>query len=64
MKWIDVQDIAIELADNNPALDPLSLRFTELMQMVMDLPEFSDDKDKCNEKILEAIQMTWLDERD
>lgn len=64
MKWTDVNDIAIELADGKPEVDPLSVRFTDLMQWVMELPGFDDDPEKCNEKILEAIQMTWLDERD
>ncbi|MBF0589770.1 MAG: Fe-S cluster assembly protein IscX [Magnetococcales bacterium] len=63
MKWTDVQDIAIELADSKPDIDPLSVRFTDLMQWVMELPGFDDDPKRCNEKILEAIQMTWLDER-
>lgn len=64
MKWTDVQDIAIELADSMPDIDPLSVRFTDLMQWVMALPEFDDIEERCNEKILEAIQMAWLDERD
>ena len=64
MKWTDVRDIAIELADGKPDVDPLSVRFTDLMQWVMDLPGFDDDPKHFNEKFLEAIQMTWLDERD
>ena len=64
MKWTDVQDIGIELADNKPDVDPLSVRFTDLMQWVMELPDFDDENGRCNEKILEAIQMAWLDERD
>ncbi len=64
MKWTDVQDIAIELADSMPDVDPLSVRFTDLMKWVMELPGFDDAPERCNEKILEAIQMTWLDERD
>ena len=64
MKWTDVNDIAIELAESRPEVDPLTVRFTDLRQWVMDLPEFDDDPDKCGEKILEAIQMAWLDEAD
>ncbi|MBF0624462.1 MAG: Fe-S cluster assembly protein IscX [Magnetococcales bacterium] len=64
MQWTDVQEIAIELAETRPDVDPLAVRFTDLQQWVMDLPGFADDRDKCNEKILEAIQMAWLDERD
>ena len=62
MKWTDVNDIAIELADTHPDVDPLSVRFTDLREWVMALPEFDDDPARCGEKILEAIQMAWLDE--
>ena len=64
MKWTDVNDIAIELVDKFPETDPLTVRFTDLRQWVMDLDDFDDDPDKCGEKILEAIQMAWLDEQD
>ncbi len=63
-RWTDVNDIAIELEDAHPDVEILKLRFTELWQMVQDLPEFEDDPKKSNEKVLEAIQMAWLDERD
>lgn len=62
MKWTDVNDIAIELADTYPDVDPLTVRFTDLRDWVMALPEFDDDPEHCGEKILEAIQMAWLDE--
>ncbi|WP_417349740.1 Fe-S cluster assembly protein IscX [Ferrimonas sp.] len=62
LKWIDVQDIAIELSEQKPDVDPTQLRFTELRQWVMDLEGFSDDPDHCNERILEAIQQAWIDE--
>ena len=62
MKWTDINDIAIELADTHPDVDPLGVRFTDLRQWVMDLPAFDDDPAHCGEKILEAIQMAWLDE--
>ena len=64
MKWTDVQEIAIQLWEKNPDLDPLKLRFTDLHKMVRELPGFDDDPKRSNEKILEAIQMAWLDERD
>ena len=64
MKWTDVNDIAIELCDTHPDVDPLSVRFTDLRDWVMALPEFDDDPERCGEKILEAIQMAWLDEAD
>ena len=62
MKWTDVNEIAIELCDRHPNIDPLSLRFTDLRDWVMDLEGFDDDVERCGEKILEAIQMAWLEE--
>ena len=64
MKWTDVNDIAIELVGVHPEVDPLSVRFTDLREWVMGLPEFDDAPERCGEKILEAIQMAWLDEMD
>lgn len=62
--WTDVRDIAIALATKFPDIDPLTLRFTELHRHVTELEGFSADPKKSNEQILEAIQMTWVDERD
>ena len=64
MKWTDVNVIAIELADGHPEVDPLSVRFTDMREWVMGLPGFDDAPERCGEKILEAIQMAWLDEID
>ena len=64
MKWSDIHDIAIELEEAHPEADILDIRFTDHWKWVQDLPGFDDDPHKSNEKILEAIQMTWLDERD
>lgn len=64
MKWTDVQEIAILLYETYPDIDPLTLRFTDLHRKVTELQGFSDDPKRSNEKILEAIQMRWLDERD
>ncbi len=63
-RWTDVNDIAIELEDAHPDADVVNLRFTDLWKWVRDLPGFDDDPEKSNEKILEAIQTAWLDERD
>ena len=62
--WSDVRTIAIALEEAHPEVEILKLRFTELHRMVTELPGFADDPRKSNEKVLEAIQMTWLDERD
>lgn len=64
LKWTDTRDIAIALVDKFPDLDPLTVRFTDLHRWVRELPNFDDDPEKSGEKILEAIQMTWIDERD
>jgi FeS assembly protein IscX len=62
LKWTDTLDIAIELADAHPDVDPSTIRFTELHAKVMALPDFSDDPNRSGEKILEAIQQAWIDE--
>jgi FeS assembly protein IscX len=62
MKWTDTLDIAIALTEARPDTDPRGVRFTDLMQWVMALPGFDDDPKRCGEKILEAIQMAWIDE--
>lgn len=64
MKWTDVQEIAIRLFEEHPGQDPLALRFTELHKWVCELEGFDDDPKRSNERLLEAIQMAWLDERD
>jgi FeS assembly protein IscX len=62
MKWTDVREIAIELAEAHPEIDPKTIRFTDLHSWVMALPDFNDDPNHSGEKILEAIQMAWMDE--
>ncbi len=62
MKWTDTLEIAIQLAEKHPDIDPLKLRFTDLHKWVMELEEFDDAPDKSGEKILEAIQMAWISE--
>ncbi|RTZ74585.1 MAG: Fe-S assembly protein IscX [Gammaproteobacteria bacterium] len=64
LKWTDVLDIAIELDEAHPEADPLKVNFVELREWVMELPDFNDDPDRCGEKILEAIQMHWIEERE
>ena len=64
MKWTDTLDIALELIDAHPDVDPQYIRFTDLHKWVCALPGFEDDPEKSNEKILEAIQMNWIEEQD
>ncbi len=63
LQWIDSRDIAIELIDLYPEVDPTQVRFTDLRDWIMALDEFEDDATHCNEKILEAVQMCWIDEQ-
>ena len=62
MKWTDIYDIAIELADTHPGVDPLAVNFVDLRDWVMALEDFDDKPDHCGEKILEAIQQAWIEE--
>jgi FeS assembly protein IscX len=64
MKWTDTLEIAIQLSERHADVDPRQIRFTDLHRWVTELPEFNDDPQRSNEKILEAIQMQWIDEAD
>ena len=64
MKWTDTLEIAIALAEKMPDVDPRTVRFTDLHRWVMELEGFTDSPDRSGEKILEAIQMAWIDEAD
>lgn len=62
MKWTDSRDIAIELCDKFPDVDPKTVRFTDLYRWIMELEDFEDDPNHSNEKILEAVILCWMDE--
>ncbi|MGI0115737.1 Fe-S cluster assembly protein IscX [Zooshikella sp. RANM57] len=62
--WTDVNDIAIELAEQHQDVDPRYVNFVDLRNWVMALPDFDDDSHRCGEKILEAIQAAWIEEAD
>jgi FeS assembly protein IscX len=62
LTWKDTEEIAIQLLEGHPGVDPLTVRFTDLHGWITALPEFKDDPKKSNEKILEAIQMAWHEE--
>lgn len=64
LKWTDTLDIAIELAERHTDVDPQYIRFTDLHTWVCELEDFDDDPNHSNERILEAIQMAWIDEAD
>ena len=64
IKWTDTIEIAILLEEKFPEMDNINLRFTDLHNWVINLESFDDSPSNSNEKILEAIQMAWIDERD
>jgi FeS assembly protein IscX len=63
LTWKDHEEIAWALVDKFPDQDPLKLSFPKLHKMVTELEEFGDKPDASNEKILENIQMAWLEEK-
>ena len=63
LKWTDSLDIAIKLDEKFPDVDPQQIRFTDLHAWICELDNFEDDITKSNEKILEAIQMCWIEEK-
>ena len=62
MKWIDVLDIAIALSEKHSDIDPKTIRFVDLHNLVIELDDFDDDHHRGGEKVLEAIQAAWIDE--
>ncbi len=64
LKWIDSQELAIELAEHFPDIDPATIRFTDLREWILALEDFDDDPEHCNERILEAVQTCWIEEAD
>ncbi|WP_153109424.1 Fe-S cluster assembly protein IscX [Propionivibrio limicola] len=62
MRWTDINEIAVELAEFHPEIDPQTINFVDLMRWVLALPDFDDDPKHCGEKLLEAIQQAWIDE--
>ena len=64
LKWVDTLDIAIELSEKHPDIDPQWINFVDLRKLVVELEDFDDLPDKANEKILESIQQNWIKEID
>jgi FeS assembly protein IscX len=64
LKWVDSLDIAIELDEKFPDVDPMHVNFVDLRNWVMELDEFDDDPEHSGERILEAIQMAWIEEKE
>ena len=64
LKWTDTLDIAIELDDKFPDVDPTTVNFVDLRNWILELDDFDDDPDHSGERILEAVQMAWIEERE
>jgi FeS assembly protein IscX len=64
LKWVDSLEIALDLIELHPDVDPKKLNFTDLMKWVLELERFDDDPKHCGERVLEAIQLSWIDEED
>ena len=64
LKWTDSLDIAIALDEAHPDIDPQYVRYTDMHAWICQLEEFDDEPNRSNEKILEAIQMAWINEKD
>jgi FeS assembly protein IscX len=64
LTWDDAEDIAERLAEQNPTVDPLTVRFTDLHHWIVELPDFADDPKESSEGKLERIQMAWLEARE
>lgn len=64
LKWVDSLDIALELDEAHPDIDPKYVNFVDLRQWVMDLEDFDDEPEHSGERILEAIQLAWIEEKE
>ena len=64
LKWTESLEIAIGLDETHPDVDPKQVNFVDLRNWIMALDEFDDDPKRCGERILEAAQLAWIDERE
>ena len=60
ISWTDSLEIAISLDEAHPDVDPMTINFVELRELVIALEDFNEGDSQCGEKILEAIQMCWI----
>lgn len=64
LKWTDSLEIAIQLDEAHTEVDPTSVNFVDLRNWALALDGFDDTPEHCGERILEAIQMAWIEERE
>lgn len=62
--WKDTEDIAIALyekfGDDFSESKIYRIRFTELIEWVLELPNFKGKREECSEGYLEQIQSAWV----
>ena len=63
ISWIDSLEIAISLEEAHPDIDPIAINFVDLRELVINLEDFNEGDTLCGERVLEAIQMYWIDEK-
>ena len=63
ISWTDSLEIAISLEEAHPDIDPITINFVDLRKLVIALEDFNESDTQCGEKVLEAIQMCWIDEK-
>lgn len=61
LQWTDADEIGFQLSEKFPRTDPLTVAFSDLHNRVTELAEFDAAPSASNERILEAIQMAWLE---
>ena len=64
LRWTDSLEVALDLIEQHPDVDPKQIRFTDLREWVLALERFDDDPNHCGERVLEAIQLAWIEEAD
>jgi len=64
INWTDFEDIAMKLyerfGDEFNESKIYRIRFTELIEWVLEIPGFIGKREACNEGYLEMIQAQWV----
>ena len=62
LTWTSAEPLGEMLLERYDAVDPRTVRLTDLRKWVVDLEDFEGKPEESNEKFLEAIQMAWYEE--
>ena len=62
LTWRDPREIGEALYEAHEDVDPLTVSFVQMHRWICELDGFEDDPKGSNEKILESVQMIWLEE--